>query len=228
MGLLSFEHSVRVYWADFALHGLACLGLAVGLVVHGAADVQSASYFAWWPVVAQVAMGLLLWTLAEYGLHRFVLHGLQPFSRWHALHHERPRALICGPTLLSSLLVTVLVFLPLWLLFDAASAAAVTVGVEVGYLSYGLVHHATHHWPARNAWMRERKRWHALHHHTATPGRYGVTTRFWDQVFGGAQTPQGPGLTNGLMTPQANALAVSAAGVSTGTALPTTTRGHTP
>jgi cyclopropane-fatty-acyl-phospholipid synthase len=27
--------------------------------------------------------GLLGWSLIEYGVHRFVLHGLAPFRRWY-------------------------------------------------------------------------------------------------------------------------------------------------
>jgi cyclopropane-fatty-acyl-phospholipid synthase len=59
------------------------------------------------------------------------------------------------------------------------------LGVLVGYLGYSLTHHATHHWPARNAWTRRRKRWHAMHHGAlAQPGYYGVTSGFWDALFG--------------------------------------------
>ncbi len=42
----------------------------------------------------------------------------------------------------------------------------------------------THHWRSDNAWLRRRKRWHALHHHTGHPGFYGVTSPFRDHVFG--------------------------------------------
>jgi len=57
----------------------------------------------------------------------------------------------------------------------------------IGYVAYGITHHTTHHWRANNAWLRERKRWHVLHHHNVGRlGHYGVTTTFWDRVFGTA------------------------------------------
>jgi len=106
MGLLSLEHSQTVYWADFAWHGAVALGLAaaVGWSLPAAPDGAGLGM-----ALALVLAGMLLWSLTEYLPHRFVLHGLPPFRQWHALHHRRPQALICGPTLLSSGLITLLV-----------------------------------------------------------------------------------------------------------------------
>jgi hypothetical protein len=59
-------------------------------------------------LVALALLGLVAWTLLEYALHRFVLHGLQPFRTWHAEHHRRPRALIGTPTILSATLIAAL------------------------------------------------------------------------------------------------------------------------
>ena len=140
------------------------------------------------PGIAAIALaGLVSWTAIEYALHRFVLHGMQPFARWHAEHHQRPRALICSPTIVSASLIVTLVFLPALLLGGLWRACALTLGVLAGYLAYAITHHATHHWRADNAWMKDRKRWHALHHRQADhPGHYGVTSAFWDHVFGSA------------------------------------------
>ena len=54
------------------------------------------------PLVALA--GAATWTFLEYVLHRFVLHGVAPFSDWHRQHHLRPLALICSPTVLSAAL----------------------------------------------------------------------------------------------------------------------------
>jgi cyclopropane-fatty-acyl-phospholipid synthase len=75
-------------------------------------------------------------------------------------------------------------FLPALALGGLWKACALTLGLVVGYLAYGVTHHATHHWRADSAWLRRRKRWHALHHHQKRPCCYGVTTTFWDQLFG--------------------------------------------
>ncbi|MCC6208917.1 MAG: sterol desaturase family protein [Gammaproteobacteria bacterium] len=120
----------------------------------------------------------------------FVMHGLQPFSRWHAEHHQRPTALICTPTILSATLV----FFPaLVLLGNLWRACALTLGVLIGYLSFSITHHAIYHWCADIAWLKQRKQWHALHHHTiGQSGCFGMTSAFWDHVFGSARRQHSP------------------------------------
>ena len=178
MGLFSLEHGKAAYRADFALYGAAVLGLAAFLLA-GEPQVPRLQ------VVAFALLGLASWTGIEYALHRFVLHGLQPFKGWHELHHQRPMAIISAPTILSASLITALVFVPAYALSDLWHACALTLGVLAGYLAYGVTHHATHHWRAQGGWLKRRKRWHALHHHaTDVPGCYGVTSEFWDHVFG--------------------------------------------
>ena len=178
MSLLSLEHSKTAYAADIALYATAVMTGAVILLTLGPPTL-------WLSLLAWTLVGLVGWTAIEYGLHRFVLHGLPPFSRWHVQHHQRPSALICAPTLLSASLITGLIFLPVLLACGVWFALAFTLGVLIGYLAYTVTHHATHHWRADGAWLRRRKRWHALHHRPGMPvARYGVTTDFWDRVFG--------------------------------------------
>ena len=177
MALISLEHSRAAYSADFAMYGGAVALLGSFLVWDGPRVL--------WPEMSALALaGLLGWTLIEYVLHRFVLHGLQPFKSWHAEHHLRPTALICAPTVLSGVLIFTLVFLPALLLGSLWRACALTLGVLTGYLAYAVTHHATHHWRGENAWLKQRKHWHARHHHAAEkPACFGVTNTFWDRVF---------------------------------------------
>jgi len=175
--LFKLEHSKAAYRADFALYGMAVAALAVFLLVGGPREQRLET-------VAFVLAGLVSWTAIEYAMHRFVLHGLQPFRRWHEEHHRRPTALICTPTILSATLIAVLVFFPALLLSDLWRACALTLGLLAGYLGYAITHHAVHHWRTDNAWLQRRKRWHALHHHIEQQGCYGVTSAFWDHVFG--------------------------------------------
>ncbi len=186
MGMFTLEHSRAAYRADFILYGAAVVALASGALaaVPRAAGAQ---------VAALVLAGLCGWSAIEYALHRFVLHGLAPFRQWHALHHERPAALICAPTILSAGLILGLVFVPAWLLGELWRACALSFGVVGGYLAYAVTHHATHHWRADNAWLKRRRRWHALHHHAGKPGYYGVTSILWDRALGtGAPTRVAP------------------------------------
>ena len=176
--LFTLKHSKLAYRIDMILYVAASMALAAFLII--AAPPRQ-----WVVIVVCVLIGLLSWTLIEYLLHRFVLHGLQPFSTWHALHHRHPAELICTPTLLSLTLIGVLVFLPVLMLGGWWRAWALTLGVLSGYLAYSITHHAIHHWRANNTWSKRRKYLHALHHNAAShPGYYGVTSPFWDCVFG--------------------------------------------
>lgn len=185
MGLFSIEHSRAVYRADFVLYGALVVVLSASLWL-------AAPRAQWLQLAGLTLVGLASWSVIEYALHRFVLHGLPPFSRWHAEHHRRPAALIGAPTSASTLLIATLVFLPALALWGPWHACALTLGVSIGYLGYAVTHHATHHWHVDNAWLKQRKRWHARHHHVSQATCYGVTSGIWDNVFGSTGTPRMP------------------------------------
>ena len=177
MSLFSLEHGKLAYWSDFAFYGVVVALFSGGVIFasprgHGVASA------------ALVLLGLVSWSLLEYLIHRFLLHGVAPFAGWHERHHLRPTALVSAPTVLSATLLAALVFLPALALGGLLASSAFFLGVLAGYLVYAFVHHATHHWRAEGAWSRRRKRWHALHHRHAADGCcYGVTSGFWDHVF---------------------------------------------
>lgn len=185
-GLFSIEHGTTAYAFDFALYGAAVVLLAACLKLTAPLSA--------WPVWAGFAvLGWAVWTLLEYAVHRFVLHGLPPFNRWHGEHHHRPAALICAPTVLSVGLIVGFFFLPLVWGWGVPTALSLTLGLTVGYLAYAVLHHATHHWRARGVWMKRRKLWHAQHHRSSSADSkgsqayYGVSSGFWDHVFGTAK-----------------------------------------
>ena len=180
MSFFSLEYSKTAHRADFVLYGLLVALLAAFLALYGPrAQLPAAA--------AAVLAGLAGWTAIEYVLHRFVLHGLQPFRRWHAVHHARPMDLIGTPTLVSATLIASLVFLPALALGNLWLACGLTLGVLCGYLAYSITHHATHHSHGGSAWLKHLKRAHALHHMRAErPGSYGVTSAFWDRLCGSA------------------------------------------
>ena len=178
MGLLTLKQSDLSYRIDFAMYGVAVATLgAILLIASPRADFLTCALLA--------LAGLMSWSGIEYLLHRFVLHGLQPFRRWHAEHHRHPAELICSPTILSATLIFALVFLPALGLAGPWHACSLTFGILVGYFSYAVTHHATHHWRARNSWLRQRKQWHAMHHHDSErPRCFGVTSSLWDRLLG--------------------------------------------
>jgi sterol desaturase/sphingolipid hydroxylase (fatty acid hydroxylase superfamily) len=181
MSLFTLEHSKLASQLDLAFFGAAAVGLGVLLILMGprAGAIES---------IACAALGLASWTLIEYALHRFVLHGVKPFSTWHAEHHRRPAARIYSPTFVGVILIAVLIYVPAWMVWGPWPACAFTFGIVTGDFGYGITHHAIHHWGAERGWISRRKRWHGRHHAhlpaaDGRPGYYGVTTPFWDYVF---------------------------------------------
>jgi cyclopropane-fatty-acyl-phospholipid synthase len=191
MRFFELESSRLAYRADFVLYGLAVAGLALATVTGSPRQD--------WPLLAAWAgCGYLVWSLLEYLLHRFVLHGLQPFRGMHEQHHQRPQERIGTPTVVSAPLFAVLVYLPAWWLVGLWPASALTSGVLAGYLAYSITHHMCHHALGeklgKGEWLaRRQRRWHARHHvRVQALGCYGVSHGFWDHVFGTARTTFAP------------------------------------
>jgi cyclopropane-fatty-acyl-phospholipid synthase len=171
------ERSPMAYQIDLIFYGVAPLCLLLVLFFYGPNEARAELFLL-------ILGGVFLWTFLEYALHRFLLHGLPPFSTWHAQHHRNPHARICLSTGMSLSLIHLLVFLPCWLFMEFWRAFSLTLGVLVGYAVYTHVHHALHHAKSSNAWLGELKIFHARHHTLRVPpGHYGVTTRLWDRVF---------------------------------------------
>jgi cyclopropane-fatty-acyl-phospholipid synthase len=175
---LTPRYDKALYHADFVVYGVAVPVLLLLLLKNATVD-------RYLPLSEAVLAGLIGWTAIEYLMHRFVLHRLSPFDKWHGEHHRRPKALLGTPTIVSAAIIALLVFLPALLLSDRCGACALTLGITIGYLVYVITHHAIHHWHLEKGWLKRSRRWHALHHsRIAPPGRYGVTTQFWDRLLG--------------------------------------------
>jgi len=132
--------------------------------------------------VASFAGGLVLWTLLEYGIHRFAFHRLAP----HYQHHEFPtdHRYIFAPLWFSMASAAVL-----WPLLSLATGswmrgAMVEAGAVTGYLAYELLHIVIHSEHAGGAWLPGLRRHHYYHHFADDTKCYGVVTPFWDRVFG--------------------------------------------
>ena len=131
--------------------------------------------------------GFAGWTLIEYLLHRVLFHHAPIVSRIHECHHQSPNDLIGTPAWASVLTGVIAVASPSWaaLGFDLGTAAS--AGLVSGYLWYVFVHYAAHHWrPRFGTYLYRVRLRHACHHHVSHDGNFGVTTGFWDHVFGTA------------------------------------------
>jgi sterol desaturase/sphingolipid hydroxylase (fatty acid hydroxylase superfamily) len=165
------------YFADM----VACPLLAGTQSIFGLTHFAKSDLVEW---CLLVAVGAALWTLTEYIMHRFAYHRIPFLERYHEVHHADPRVYIGAPPMVGTSAVFLVVFVPLTA-FSALVGNAVTVGMLAGYTIYLVVHHACHFWtPAPAGYLYRVRLHHAVHHYRNGNGNFGVTTSFWDRVFG--------------------------------------------
>ena len=139
----------------------------------------------WWHGLALLVLGYAIWTLVEYFMHRYVFHHMPGVKPLHMAHHADAHDLIGQPTILSFTLIFALGYLPSAYLFGAYAGCFPFVGLMAGYLAFSSVHFIVHHAElSRFKIMRQLKRGHAIHHYGNNQYNFGVTTLFWDRVFG--------------------------------------------
>ena len=172
------------YYADLFFYPF----VVGGLLLYDLKRRGFAFYSRWW---FAFVCGAILWTLVEYLLHRFVYHKVAVIRELHGMHHSRPNDFIGAPIWVS--IVSFSFFLSfLALLWDIEIACGTTSGLIVGYVLYLLIHNAVHRWQlSERSWMRSQRLRHLRHHRNSVPGNFGVTTGFWDLVFGTAIVPEG-------------------------------------
>jgi len=146
-------------------------------------------------------LGLFLWTFFEYILHRFVFHidKVLPDNKYaiiihfhlHGIHHYLPMdrlRLVMPPTLF------IVLATPFWklahtlLFWDWYLATTVYCGGIFGYICYDLTHYFLHHRNLPSYW-RKLKKYHLQHHFMDYENGFGVTSKFWDNIFGTELAP---------------------------------------
>ena len=141
--------------------------------------------------------GLFLWTLVEYTLHRFVFHFEPRTERqkrlaylFHGVHHAQP---MCKSRLVMPFAMSVplgLFFYGLLFLVFAISlgrghwVAPLYAGLLAGYVTYDMMHYASHHFRLRSPVLKAIRKSHMQHHGVTHDKRFGVTSPLWDYVFG--------------------------------------------
>ena len=142
-------------------------------------------------VAALTTAGLLVWSLTEYLIHRFVFHleTISPVGRRlqfivHGVHHEAPDDPM---RLLMPLAPAIAGFAILYGLFRIVLGPGLvepfSAGFLMGYLIYDYLHFAIHRTRPRMRLVRYLRRRHMLHHFVTPDARWGVTSPLWDAVF---------------------------------------------
>ncbi|KAL5115713.1 fatty acid alpha-hydroxylase [Pleosporales sp. CAS-2024a] len=167
----------------------------------------------WWPCIAfgtSIAMrglnmpalagfwafGLGFWTIVEYALHRCLFHldehlpdnrvGITLHFLLHGIHHYLPMdkyRLVMPPTLFAILAAPFWKFAHTIIFWNWYAATAAYCGGVFGYTLYDMTHYFLHH-QKLPAYYQELKKYHLKHHFADFENGFGVTSRFWDRVFG--------------------------------------------
>jgi 4-hydroxysphinganine ceramide fatty acyl 2-hydroxylase len=142
-------------------------------------------------VAGLFVLGILLWTLLEYLIHRYIFH-YEPKSHLgkrlhyivHGVHHDYPndaRRLVMPPSISVPLAV---LFYILFLLIFGHLAPGVFAGLVFGYVCYDMLHYATHHFPMKRGLWLWLKQYHLRHHYKNDDAGFGISSPIWDYVFG--------------------------------------------
>jgi sterol desaturase/sphingolipid hydroxylase (fatty acid hydroxylase superfamily) len=138
-----------------------------------------------------VLIGILLWTILEYIIHRFIFHympssenGKKIHFLVHGVHHDYPRD---STRLVMPLIVSVPLAIIFYLLFFYTAGnynLNFFAGLVIGYLCYDSIHYATHHFKMNKGISKFLKEYHLRHHYNDPSKSFGVSSPLWDYVFG--------------------------------------------
>jgi sterol desaturase/sphingolipid hydroxylase (fatty acid hydroxylase superfamily) len=202
------EESIRLFKSGW-MEALSKVHFAVPLFIYvpaififaALAFSQGLSFISF---VLFFALGLGVWTVTEYLLHRFIFH-YHPTSAWgkrihfifHGIHHDYPKdrlRLVMPPS--ASIPLAALFYFLFSLLFQQNQLFAFFPGFLLGYLIYDMLHYAMHHYNFKSGMMKRIKQHHMLHHYNDPEKGFGVSSSLWDEIFR-SQFPKKPQQSNG-------------------------------
>ncbi|MBU2493990.1 MAG: sterol desaturase family protein [Bacteroidetes bacterium] len=147
-------------------------------------------------IIAEVILlyffiGLAVWTITEYVLHRFIFHykpsseiGKRLHFMFHGVHHDYPKdskRLVMPPSV--SIPLASLFYFIFNSIFGSVLVSPFFAGFLVGYLFYDITHYAIHHFNMKSNFWLAIKNHHMLHHYKYDDKGFGVSQPIWDHVF---------------------------------------------
>jgi dihydroceramide fatty acyl 2-hydroxylase len=178
------------FWWPYAVALPAGLGLGVASVCAEGGSVLAR--------LGWSALGLLVWTLFEHALHRFVFHAPLRSEAARAVllivhghHHVWPRdrgRLTATPW--QAGLTWLLAYGGFRAVLAPGDALAATAGLGLGYVAYEAMHFVAHHGRPRARWLRAIRAHHLRHHHEDPTSRWGISSPLWDVILGTRPRPR--------------------------------------
>ncbi|KAG5508306.1 hypothetical protein JIQ42_08228 [Leishmania sp. Namibia] len=152
-------------------------------------------------VLALFLSGVGLWTLMEYAIHRIIFHFERilpeplfdnPLSKslhllLHGIHHiipMDPDRLVFPPALF--VVACTLIYNGFGCLMTGSCLDIMTGGLVCGYVLYDEIHYLLHHRDPTNLYFKDLKKYHHAHHYVDDTRGFGISSKFWDIVFGTA------------------------------------------
>lgn len=145
-------------------------------------------------IISMYLFGILVWTLSEYILHRFVFHIDEklPDNRnarmfhflLHGIHHAFPmdRHRLVFPPVAAYPLYQLIKFI-ISSIFGCFYCP-ILAGTITGYIIYDLTHYFIHHAKPANSFHKSLKEYHVKHHYLNPSLGFGVSNKIWDYAFG--------------------------------------------
>ncbi|CAB4395724.1 Inositolphosphorylceramide-B hydroxylase [Rhizophagus irregularis] len=147
------------------------------------------------PVSILFLIGIVMWTLLEYGIHRFLFHvdailpdhpyALCVHFTLHGIHHYLPMdklRLVMPPVLGFAIAIPIIQIV--YSIFPVSIGHGLIAGAVFGYICYDLTHYHLHHAKPFGKHLREMKTYHLAHHYKNYELGYGITSKIWDTFFG--------------------------------------------
>lgn len=142
-------------------------------------------------ILGYFTLGLFVWTLTEYVLHRFLFHWMPPGKIgarmhfvFHGVHHDYPsdsKRLVMVPSV--SIPLAALFYFMFNMILGGQLVAPFFAGFLIGYLFYDMTHFALHHYNFKSKFWLNLKHHHMIHHYKDMDNGYGVSSKIWDYVF---------------------------------------------
>jgi sterol desaturase/sphingolipid hydroxylase (fatty acid hydroxylase superfamily) len=137
------------------------------------------------------AGGFFLFTLFEYLMHRYLFHlpvtspKREKFVYTiHGVHHDYPKdkSRLAMPPLVSLVLATLFFIIFRGLMGDYSFGFL--AGFLMGYTVYLAIHYSIHAFKVPGNFLKTLWHHHSIHHYREPDRAFGVSSPFWDIVFG--------------------------------------------
>ena len=190
------DETVRMFENGFLerftrIHFTVPLIIFVPVIIYSLYRAIIADHLDFLSIFGFILLGLFVWTLTEYVMHRFVFHWMPPGKIgarlhfiFHGVHHDYPsdsKRLVMVPTV--SIPLAALFFFMFRIFLGVADVFPFFAGFLTGYLMYDMIHYAVHHYNFKSKFWLDLKHHHMIHHYKDMNNGYGVSSKFWDLIF---------------------------------------------